>query len=479
MTAEATLDAPAHIVDVKKAAPGAPALGPTTFQILLPLLVLFAIFLPYRTLMARIDPAKRLLYPLSKELRDQPWKLLLPQDYFSGNRVRWTPTGYVVVGLLDRIMPATAIYITTLAVLMAVSYFLSWRVYHSRVFSTTLALCLGMGTQFDYTYVLNGCIVFVLLTLYTVVNLFFLERLIRSEAGSRAAKIGFLVSLVALALCFEQWLDYFAFLLLACGAGFAILCRHRGDRFAGQWKTLIFVSCSTVVVGATYLAIKWATIAEHLTPGHESDTIFTYKHRTLMVDDVISNLFTYIYIAFANFSPWTVSSISMDLYGAEVIVAEQHGYHAVMGALVPMHHQFLWYFAAGVVGCLFARGLARSLRAAWANPTGTSLAVAAILLLVLAGCATHCIIKYRPYMSSPVLAYKCVLGVLGVALLLSYGLMRFHQRTGTAISGRGLILAAWALLLVGTVTRPPQLSGMNERVGLSRFPDFRNALKQF
>ncbi len=327
-----------------------------------PLLVILFACILCRLPLATGEP--RLLFELDPELVAQPWKLLLPFD-FGGGRYRWTPTGHVPLGLLNLCMPAPVIFLLFLGGLVVISYVLSWFALRSRIFSCTLAICMGFGTQFNYSYVHNGGHLWIIFTAYLLINLYFLHALATRPPESRTPKIGFVVSLIVFALCWEQWLDYVVFLMAACGF-FYLLCRRDPGVRARYLGRIKFVACTTVLVVGGYLAVKIPYAGEHFTPGHESDTVFTYSSVIMAIDDVISTLFTYSYIALTNFCPsWFNASNSLYHVGAERIAQEQFEYHAEKGDLVLMHHLFFWQFYAGAV--VFGFGLLswRSLRKAW------------------------------------------------------------------------------------------------------------------
>lgn len=446
--------------------------GRALFPLLLILLLLLLLRLPLAT------GSRELAYPLDSKLaKEQPWKLLLPVDC-GGGRYRWTPTGYVVIDLLNRCVPAPRIFVGLLILLVVVSYVGSWLIFRSRVFSSTLAICLGFGSQFNYSYIHNGGHLWVLYSLYMLINLFFLCALATWTVGLRNAKIGFVVSLVLFALCWEQWLDYLVFLLTGCGF-FYLLCRRFPEVGRQYLDRVRFVALSTFLVAVAYLAGKLPSTGEHFTPGHESDTIFTYPALTMGVEDVLSNLFTYPYIAATSFLPSCfVSSNSLYHFGAEKLVQEQHGYHPEQTHLVVMHHLFFWHYYAGIVFLGFVWLIVKFLRRAWTQPEWHSIFPLVLLWLIATGFATHTIIKFRPYLSVPLLGYKCIGSVVGVALLLSYGLMRSVHLFADHRKYVVAILGVWVVILIAAVDRFPHNSHLSQQVGLGEFPSPTQRVKK-
>jgi hypothetical membrane protein len=249
------------------------------------------------------------------------------------------------------------------------------------------------------------------------------------------------------------------------------LCRRHAELGARYLGRVRFVALTTVLVAIGYLAVRLPYSGEHFTAGHESDSIFTYSTPIMSVDDLISNLFTYPYIALTNFCPsWFNGSNSLYHVGEERILAEQNNYHAEKGQLVSMHHLFFWHYYAGVVLLGLVMGCIRALRSAWKQPSYAAIVLVAILALVCTGFATHTIIKFRPYMSVPLLAYKCLISVIGVALLVSYGVMRLAERIANRRIKLMVVAGIWLALVAASVERFSYHSQMSQQAGLGAFP---------
>lgn len=279
-----------------------------------------------------------------------------------------------------------------------------------------------------------------------------------------------MVSLIVFALCWEQWLDYCVFLLTCCAFLYLLLRRH--PELSKQYLHRVrFVALSTVLVTVGYVAGKLPSSGEHFTPGHESDTIFTYHYPIMAAEDVLSNLITYPYIAVSTFLPsFVVSSNSLYYHGDKKIIAEQHGYHPEGMHLVPMHHLFYWHFYAGMFFVVFLWAFARTLRKVWNSPGAQSIIPLVLLAMIGMGFTTHLVIKFRPYLCVPLLAYKCIVSVLGVALLLSYGLMQAGRLFASHGKYVTTVLGVWTILLIAAVDRFPHNNHLSQQVGLGEFP---------
>jgi hypothetical protein len=127
-----------------------------------------------------------------------------------------------------------------------------------------------------------------------------------------------------------------------------------------------------------------------------------------------------------------------------------------MEQLVYYHHVFLWYYLAGVVATIFFYYLARYTRRVFTGKAnGDDITVLSILLLILTGSSTHLIIKFRPYLSVPLLTYKCTVAILGVSILISYVLMNLNPEQ---VRNRRAIIFVWCLILFGGLTRNTRLA---------------------
>ncbi|MGE3805753.1 MAG: hypothetical protein AB7K24_13845, partial [Gemmataceae bacterium] len=114
--------------------------------------------------------------------------------------------------------------------------------------------------------------------------------------------------------------------------------------------------------------------------------------------------------------------------------------------------------------------------------TVSSITLALFACLVLTGFATHSVIKFRPYMSVPLLSYKCVHSILGVSLLLSYATMivsehcREKGRHWLAVAAPLLV---WCVIIWAGLERMAYHNFMSQEVGLGRFPDSVERIKSF
>ena len=137
------------------------------------------------------------------------------------------------------------------AALIVSSFVFSWWMFRSNIFSFTLALCMAFGTQFHWIYNCSPIVSLYLFVIYVEANLLCLLKVVQS--GTRAWKAAFLVSLIVVALCHEQWLDYFGFLFLG---GIFLWLGAWHWQAAELKRRVAFALLAACAVAVVYLSIQ-------------------------------------------------------------------------------------------------------------------------------------------------------------------------------------------------------------------------------
>jgi hypothetical protein len=394
------------------------------------------------------------------------WKFLLPMKELGGS---WMTIGLVFTSALNRVIGPAGTWYAFNALLILVSFGTSWLVFRSLVFSYTLALCMGFGTQLYHTYAVSGTIGMPLLVAFYEVALLAAYKAIAAPGAQtwRRWAVAFYLSVIAMALSYEGWLDFLVYSVIAAAVIAVPLARSEQTKMSRLSKLI----GGLLIIGALYVWIK-VRLGYGQGSGSESDVIFNYSRLAPMVEDFVSNSLTHLYIAFSNFLPpaFTSSTALYSMGGAQ-LVAEQHGYHAPFSYLIPMSYLFFWRYAAGAVGAVFVYALLKLIRSLWAAPSKTNVPLTLFVLMMGFGGSTHAWIKARPMNSAPILGYHVQLGVLGAALLIAFGLM-YLQRMRVSWAAAGIV-ATWLVVLYSAMTRPAMLSHLAAQVGLGEgmYPD--------
>lgn len=422
-------------------------------------------------------------FPGWGEVLAHPWDALLPVE-IPGGHTRWSTTGLLVLAPLETALGAAPAFLLMNALLVIGAFAAAWWATRNARFSLAVGWCAALTTQFHWAY-LNGAVtIFYLGALYAAWNMAALALVVRHPVRPTVSpRIVFVLSLLLLALWWEQWLDYWLSAMVACGFLLLVIRRHPE---AGLSRSgAMFAVRTMAVTVALYLVVKLHYAGEHVRPGTESEVITNYLFRdglspragmTLASEDAISSVFTYTWLALTNYlPPALLPGRSLDLLGASTIVATQHGYHAAMQDLVRYHHVFLWYYFAGAALALFAvftwTVARRSLRTGDARATTAT----ALAVLVWLGSATHWLIKYRPYLSEPLLHYKALMSIVGATGLLALGysalMERMPPRRSRLVPGSALLL-----LLSAAYYRPAALNAMSNRLDMGSLPSPQAAL---
>lgn len=444
--------------------------------LLITILASSVVFHLWSTPAAGLGPYSLVITPdvtksIAQLLAHDPLKLLLPYQYEPG-RWYWSATLGVIFYGLYKLFSPTGVYIFLSGLLIVTSFVASWVTLRSYVLSGTIAFALGLGTQFAYGLTMGSTFALYLLLSYVCVNLAIGMRLLRSPLPRPHLIAGFAASLVFVALSTEWWLNY-ATSLLAAAAFLSLWQRRHGVPRRGAPIVLL----TTLIVLVLYLVVRLRVAGQYVSPGAEEELIFGYHSWLLAAEDLIANFFTLLYMALSNYlPPFPFGSLSQTYLGDAAILAGQNGYDSPHTQLVLMGHLFLWRFYAGAMVAFFCVGGIGWVRRAWRQPVIDDVVLATLFLATIAGCGTHLIIKYRPYMSAPALTYKAVVSVFFFTLLIGYAAMIARNWFKHAASYRASVAGLWAVIAVGALTRPAMLDVMLRHVGLMGYGDPAGAL---
>lgn len=410
-----------------------------------------------------VTPFPGVMAYIATTMSNHPWTLLLPSGFEPG-RIYWATTGLVPYSLLIRLLGALPAFLLINAAGTVIAYVCAWRISKSWGTATTWALMMAIGTHLTYGFVIPNINSAYLYLSYLQLTLCTAFLLISGRGQPKRLRKWFLVWLVVLALCWEQWLNV-AVALLLCGTGLLVWNRqHKKLRHDG----ITFVMLTTAAVFIIYVLIRTSYADEYVRPGTEEELIIAYPVSLwrLATEDFISNFFTYTYLSFDSWLPsFLISSNSLVAYGRDAIIAAQNGYHQEFQHLTGYHHIFYWRYYAGVVMALFVLFFYNRLRAAFASGEAAALVPVAICVLIAVGSSVHLLIKYRPYLSTPALHYKATLGVLGAGMLFVWLLQEAREHVRPTRYPL-LVFAVWGLLIVNSVTRPAVQAVLLSEVGL-------------
>lgn len=390
------------------------------------------------------------------------WRWLLPLPQLTG---AWVTTSLLLTYFIERTLTPAGTWYLYNALAILVAFGTSWTLFRSALFSFTFAICIGFGTQFYHAYAVAGGIASYLVASYHMLLMFSIAQLVRGARPRWAWVLALVLSVALNVLGYEGWLDL---LVLAWVAAPLLYLGLRRLERRDEAARLAGVTLALTGVGIAYIAVK-VMYGFGQSQGSESDVVFNYASRWLIVDDLVSNMFTQTYMSVSNFlPPALVGASAFYRLGPDHLVASQHGYHEPFNYLVPMQQVFFWRYYAGATFVILLGAIWLAIKRGWRRPSTWNLALGLFLLMILVAGPTHTLVKFRPMKAEPVMTYHVTVGVLGAALLISWLLTSAWSawRRPLAIS---LVVAVWATIFYGALARPPYLSHMAAQVGLGEY----------
>ncbi len=420
---------------------------------------------PY--LLGRVD--------LDAVLRTAPWRLLLPLPEL--NDGAWGTTGFILLFVLEKYIGPGMTYLIFNALLITIVFWASWLAFRSRIFSFTLAVCIGFSTFNYHVYSVPGSNVIYPHLIFLVILMLTHFKMVQVErVASWWGALSF-VALICYALSYEGWIGYSVFVLLA--GVVSCVTFERVGQYA-RVRCVVFVMLQTIMATVIYAVIR-ARVPRTFRFGTEADVILNYKSLAPAVDDVISNFFTYLYLTVSNVLPPSFgSSYTLQRFG-HIGDKEVHSligdYHSTFQYLVYPNYLFMWRYYAGVMATIFVWLLIRAIRSAVRTGSFSALGVALFMLLTITTSPGHLLIKFRPYNAIPFLSYKTPSSVLGVYCLVAFLAMllakRFEDRGRKVWVGIG---GLWTYMIYLGLARPRMLTLMSMQTQMGVYPDPARAM---
>ncbi len=387
------------------------------------------------------------------------WHLFLPLPVLNG---AWVSTSLILTYLIERVLTPAGTWYLYNALAILVAFGASWALFRSMVFSFTLAICMGFGTQFYHAYAVSGGIASYLVASYHMLLLFTTAQVVRGATPVPLWWVGLAVSLLLNMLGYEGWLD--VVVLVWVSAPFAYFWLRHLERSDASARLLRVVGVITTA-GVVYIVIK-VTLGYGQRPGAESDIVFNYTSLWLVADDLVSNVFSNVYLSLSNFlPPMFVGASSGYRLGFEEVIKAQHGYHVPFHYLVAMNQVFFWRYYAGAALAVLVYAIYRVAVRLRTHPSTWTFALLMFLLMLVVPGATHMLIKFRPMNAMPVMTYHVTVGVIGASGLIAW-LLATAWRVWPGRTVAVLIVAVWATIFYGALARPPYLAYMAAQSGM-------------
>ena len=404
-------------------------------------------------------------------LAHDPISLLLPVNYpDTDSKSLWWTTTLVPLYYFYQMFSAFGVYIVTSSLLVITVYLCSWYTLSSLVFSFTLGILIALGTQLNYALTMGVVLTLYILLAYIAINMTLCVFILRTKAMNWHHYVCFFISLLFCVLGSEFWLNYAVSLIIALVFLIVWERHHKHDEFKRKARILLGIIGFTVIA---YLLAETHAAHKYFQAGVEEELIFTYSNLLLMIDDLIVNYFTLLYMALSNYLPsFLFFSNSATYLGEARIIAEQQGYHAQKTQLVMQSHLFEWRFFAGVFVTLFGVFGWKLFHLCWKDyKNKTSLILFILWIAVVTGFSTHLMIKMRPYNATPMLSYKVVFSTFAFSIMLAYLAMISQQYFKNAKQWSRLFAGFIIVVFLAAYTRPGAMNAGLSATGMTGYSD--------
>lgn len=412
-------------------------------------------------------------------LQNNPLLILLPTE-FGSSGLRWWTTFILPMYFLYKTFSPMGVYLFVSSLLIITSFMCSWKLFRSHAFSCTLGLLFAIGTQLSYALTFGEVLGFYLVLTFISINLTSTVMILQSKFLKFHIYSIFVITLILSALSMEMWLDYATPLILSLGF-IAIWSYHHGKSSVKKSSIILFFI--TLIITLCYVLIECylGAIGKYSTPGLEAELVFTHKKNLLILDDLIINFFTYLYMTLTNYLPsFLFFSNSVTYLQVSDILAGQNGYHASSVHLAFISYLLEWRFFAGIIVFSFFTMGWKWLKNSWKNTTNiTHLILFLLFIGIIFGFPTHLIIKVRPYNTVPMLTYKCIISVYFLTIMIAYISMIYKKNFKKLKNWYLMLSSIWLTALLSALTRPAAINAGLTAVELHGYSDPINTIYNF
>jgi hypothetical protein len=350
-------------------------------------------------------------------------------DY--GEYFRYSPTGLLPIGLMDRhlLAPLLGISFPSQEFVQAKRLIPLFVAAFALIALCTFRLCrfLGLGVAasfvagvfvglnkgFAYYFRFVSTIATSLLILYAISFLYFGIRYVRTRRPTDL--VGYYVSLLLAVGAWEQWINLLVFLI---AASLILVVRSESG---GSRAIVVHGILVPLLIGGIYIALHSGTYSRESGAVTEAQSVSSYPSAALMIEDVAVNASLHVAsIVEPLLFPWPMLSQSV-LEGYDIEAYNR--YNKTYTPYSAIHYRGIgdWY-----AGLLFGLFLCATAYLAWYLPSRAEnpWPAAIGLLLSWAGFVVHLPVMYRTYFVLPgaasLLDYKHALSILGVSLLVGW-----------------------------------------------------------
>lgn len=391
------------------------------------------------------------------------WQLFLPIKEIDGFWVG----GYVLTYLIENFIGTAGVWYLFQVLLLLTAFFLSWKVFHSEIFSYFLSICLVFGTHFYHAFQYSCVVSLYLLQTLFILLLYFAYEFIRSEKKYSWHLIALIATLIPTMVMTEGWLDFFASVWAMSVFLFFYFTKIKRPDLR---KKVLIVFIIFNIFASIYIYIKFTYLGFTHNSG-ESKIIFSYgtEYFWRVIEDFISNYFTNLYTTLTNFLP-PVFITSNSLYQYSELL--EHDNSLMVG-----HFIYYWRYAAGVLTTLFYVFFFKVLRKVFKeNKFSSLLPLFLFMIMIAVNSPTHNIVVHLSFKAMPLIGYYVEQGILGLSLTIAYLFLLLKQKVNN--KKLVLLISTFTILVIlySSIRRPNYLGHMIEAVGLAHQGPYPNPL---
>ncbi|MBX7066608.1 MAG: hypothetical protein K1X28_05205 [Parachlamydiales bacterium] len=356
----------------------------------------------------------------------------------------WSSLGIGLLPIMHSTIGNTSAYLLLNQIFIVTLFLLSWYVFRSKVMTITIGICAACTTLNNHVYENGSLVIIYIPYIFCFLNLFSLFHLFNEEHPKRRWWALWCISLLLYIASFEGWVDYYAIVLIVSPACLYIL-KKKGELTRSRRLIRVLIAFSIAFVAFAYFKINYGYASSR---GDEHDLVINYglKYFPLMIEDIISNFFTFFYMTIITYLPPQLTfSNSLLLYGPSTIAALQDGYD--VPRLAVTNAFLLWRFYAGVFFSVFVYYLWKVSKKLFTKFEKDFFYLFIFMMMVLFGAAAHFLVKFRPMHIVPWLPYQGFIAQIGLMFLIGYLLHLLHNSAKSQKLIWSITFCIWASII--------------------------------
>jgi len=357
-------------------------------------------------------------------------------DY--GRYFRYSPTGILGFGMLDRdlIAPALGIHFPSEDFLSAIRfvpiYILSFGVLSLLIYrfcrllrldilpSLIASFYFGINKGLSYSFKFASIIAVSFFIIYCICTLFFWTEFYFKK--KKIYLIGYYVSFLLMVGAWEQWVNFLVFIIL-----FSLILMINKKDFD---RTIILNGIIIpLIIFVIYFTFRLNSIKVESSLVSEAQYVFSYPTIPLMVEDIIVNISHHIAdVVDSAIIPWpllsqaVIHNYDMDQYNP---------YNKSYTPYSSAHYiTFTDWYSGLILGIFLCSGILL-IRYLWINKKDLYIGLMG-LLLTCCGFIAHLPIMYRTYFTLPgyadLMGYKHYISILGFSILVGWFFQKIKER---------------------------------------------------